>query len=429
MNTQKKKREALWTGEFVLLLATAIFMYISTFMFTPTLPLFARNIGLSDPSVGGFIVLAYTLGSLMPRVFWGKLSDNWGRKRVYLIGLAIMTLATPFFGVFLSFAGIISIRLMQGVGFSATSTAAGTMSVDLVPESRRAEGIGYYALANTIGMAIAPGIGLFMLQRFGPPALLAAGFFAGCIAIVGGFRLSYERKKKLMAAASNTSESKREGQNSSNEKGADPKGLSAEDAPGQIRRNAFMDQRILKTALVVFFVVFPYGGIMGYIASYGRDLGIAEIGLYFTMYAAAVFAVRLFVGRLSDRYGIATVLIPGILFMASGLAILFWATTLPIFLISAVLFGFGFGSAVPILQTTAYQFCPPFGRGAVSAGLFATMDLAYGLGAMNLGLGIKLFGYRYAFVGSACVVLIGMILFIAVLHPVIKAYKKEKSAA
>ena len=57
------------------------------------------------------------------------------------------------------------------------------------------------------------------------------------------------------------------------------------------------------------------------------------------------------------------------------------------------------------------------------------MDLAYGLGAMSLGLGIKLFGYRYAFAGSACVVLIGLILFIAVLHPVIKSYKKEKSAS
>jgi len=411
MRTQKKKREPLWTGEFILLLATAIFMYISTFMFTPTLPLFARNIGLSDPSIGGFIVLAYTMGSLVPRVFWGKLSDDWGRKRVYLIGLAIMTLATPFFGVFLSLTGLLSIRLIQGVGFSATSTSAGTMSVDLVPESRRAEGIGYYALANTIGMASAPGIGLFMLQRFGSPALLAAGFAAGCIAIAGGFRLSYEKKRKLMAAAANA-------------KGSGPKAPSAEDPPGQSRRNAFMDERILKTALVVFFVVFPYGGIMGYIASYGRDLGIAEIGLYFTVYAAAVFGVRLFVGRLSDRYGIPVVLIPGILLMAGGLFILFWATTLPIFLISALFFGLGFGAAVPILQTTAYLFCSPFGRGAVSAGLFATMDLAYGLGAMNLGLGIKLFGYRYAFAGSACVVLIGLILFIAVLHPVISAYQK-----
>ena len=170
------------------------------------------------------------------------------------------------------------------MGFSATSTSAGTMSVDLVPESRRAEGIGYYALANTIGMAIAPGIGLFMLQRFGSPALLAAGFVAGCIAIAGGCRLSYEKKRKPAVPAANALESIREKQE------ADPMGPSAENTPGQKRRNAFMDKRILKTALVAFFVVFPYGGIMGYIASYGRDLGIAEIGLYFTMYAAAGYS-------------------------------------------------------------------------------------------------------------------------------------------
>ncbi|WP_242835826.1 MFS transporter [Clostridium sp. DL-VIII] len=65
-------------------------------MFTPTLPLFARSIGVIDPSVGGIIILVYTIGSLVPRVIWGNLADSWERKAVYLIGVIIMAVAAPF---------------------------------------------------------------------------------------------------------------------------------------------------------------------------------------------------------------------------------------------------------------------------------------------------------------------------------------------
>lgn len=65
---QQSQSEPLWSKNFILLLVSAVFMYMATFMFTPTLPLFARNNGAVDPSVGGFIILAYIVGSLVPRV-------------------------------------------------------------------------------------------------------------------------------------------------------------------------------------------------------------------------------------------------------------------------------------------------------------------------------------------------------------------------
>jgi MFS family permease len=134
--------------------------------------------------------------------------------------------------------------------------------------------------------------------------------------------------------------------------------------------------------------------------------------------------VRLGVGRVSDRYGVTVAIVPGLVGMFAGLVILWWADTLVIFLISAVLFGLGFGVVLPLLQATAYTFAPIERRGAASATLFATADIGYGLGAILLGLGIGWFGHPAAFAGLAVFTLIALILFLVMLRPRITAERR-----
>ena len=147
---------------------------------------------------------------------------------------------------------------------------------------------------------------------------------------------------------------------------------------------------MLPTSLVFLFVVLPYGAVMAFVAAYGLEQDVSQIGLYFTVFAVALFVVRLGVGRVSDRYGVTVAIVPGLVSMFAGLVILWWADTLVIFLISAVLFGLGFGVVLPLLQATAYSFAPIERRGAASATLFATADIGYGLGAILLGPGHRL---------------------------------------
>lgn len=379
-------------------------------MFTPTLPLFARNIGAVDPSVGGIIILVYTIGCLVPRVIWGNLADRWERKPVYLIGVIIMAAAAPLFGLFISLPGILIIRLIQGIGFSASSTAGSTMAADLVPVSRRAEGIGYYTLANTIGMALGPELGLHMLQQYGSWWLFGAGVLAGLISLGVGMSLNYERKLCLSQS----------GSISTHEVIRDTAAVSVKTVSS--KRGILFEKSVLTTCLVVLFTIMPYGAIMAYIASYGIDRGVGNIGLYFSVFALALFVVRVMVGRLSDRYGVTVIVIPGIVLMFGGLVILNWADNFAIFMVSAVLFGLGFGVVFPLLQTTAYMLCPDNRRGIASATLFSTADLAYGLGAVVLGMGIKYLGYEIAFAGLAIFVVIALIFYMIFLYPRLKSY-------
>lgn len=413
----QSESEPLWTKNFILLLAGAVFMYIATFMFTPTLPLFARSIGAVDPSVGGFIILVYTVGSLVPRVIWGNLADRWERRPVFLIGVIIMAVAAPFFGLFVSLPGILIIRLIQGVGFSASSTAGSTMSADLVPSSRLTEGIGYYTLANTVGMALGPALGLNILQR-SPHWLFGAGVLAGIISIGFGLFMNYEKKRRLAQPDLNSAQTVR-----------DAAAPVAKPVRLSFNPRKLFERTVLAPSLVILFAIMPYGAIMAYIASYGIDCGVGNIGLYFTVYALSLFVVRLMVGRLSDRHGVTMVIIPGFILMFAGLIVLFWAVNLAVFLLSAVLFGLGFGVVFPLLQSVGYMFCPDDRRGVASATLFTTSDLAYGLGAVILGFGIKYLGYSTAFAGLAVFMVVAFILYMILLYPRLKISRSQETDA
>lgn len=408
-------REALWTPQFVMLLVSAVFMYMSTFMLTPTLPLFVVQVGAGDLAVGGLIVAAYTLGSLLPRVFWGSLADRWLRQGVYLIGVAIIAVLSPWYAVTVLLPVIVGLRFLQGVGFSGSSTAASAMSVDLIPASRRAEGVGFYSLANTLGMAIGPDLGLTMLQSYGPRWLFAASVAAGVAAFALGLMVRYERRvrRRTTPPAIQSPQS------------ATPELVSVPTRPSGPRWHRYLEPAVLPVCLIFLFVVIPYGAIMAFVAAYGLEQGVTRIGLYFTVFAAALFVVRLFIGRIGDRYGVTVVFVPGILAMVAGLGVLWWANSLAVFLLSAVVFGLGYGVVLPLLQGSAFHFVSADRRGTASATLFATADIAYGVGAIALGVAMSHLDHRLAFAGLALFCVVALPCYLVLLRPRLAAIGRD----
>ncbi|WP_415477335.1 MFS transporter [Bifidobacterium psychraerophilum] len=400
----------------MVLLISAVFMYVMTFMLTPTLPLYVDEISVGTVvATGGLIVAAYTFGSLLSRLIWGRLTDIWGRRPVYLIGAFIMLLISPCFGSARILAVIVVLRLVQGVGFSASSTAAATMAADLVPASRRGEGIGYYALANTVGMAIGPELGMYILQHLGYRWLFASSAFLGMLALMSGAFVTTAgiiRVRSVVVRKSGFTQAARKcGDRIKNIERRTATMMSSHE------RRRLIEPKALPSSIVLLFVIMPYGAVMAYIGAYGLHQGVNDIGIFFSVFAAALFIVRLFTGRISDRYGVQTVIVPAAVLMGVGLFILLWASSLVVFLLSATLFGSGFGIAMPVLQATAYTLSADDRRGAAGATVFASADIAYGLGALLLGLGISAFGYPIAFAALSVLDVVVVVLFITVLRP------------
>lgn len=386
------EKPPLWTPQFLLLLVSATFMYLMTFMLTPTLPLYVVDVGAGSTATGGVIVALYTAGSLLPRLMWGRLADRRGRRVVFVIGVVVMTILSPLYPVFALLPAILLLRLLQGVGFSAASTAASTMAADLVPPSRRAEGIGYYALANTIGMALGPNLGLAVHQGAGALWLFLVSAAGGVVSLLVVTLVRYERRARP----------------------AEPSPVPAGAPPAT--RQRLVERSVLGVCVAFLFIVMPYGAVMTYVAAYGLDEGVGDVGLWFTVFAVALFAVRLGVGRLSDRYGTTVAFVPAAVAMIVGLVILGQAHSFAAFMVSAVVFGLGYGVCLPLLQTAAFAIAPSDRRGAASATVFSTADIAYGVGALLLGGGIAIVGYSAAFTALAALVVVALGLYLLVVR-------------
>lgn len=120
-----------------------------------------------------------------------------------------------------------------------------------------------------------------------------------------------------------------------------------------------MEKTAIAPSLVLFFITLTYGGIVTFLPSYADHKGVENIGLFFTVYALVLLLSRPIIGKLADWYGVRKFLVTGILLIALALLFLSIASSLPIFLLVAVLYGLGFGTVQPILNALVISLSPP----------------------------------------------------------------------
>jgi predicted MFS family arabinose efflux permease len=117
---------------------------------------------------------------------------------------------------------------------------------------------------------------------------------------------------------------------------------------------------------------------------------------------------RTFAGRLADRRGRGIVLVPGTVLAALAIALLPFATDLPHFFLSAVLWGVGFGSAQPASLALLVDLVGNQQRGLALSTYFMGFDIGIGLGAIALGYLSQSLGWEIMWPVSAACVLVGL---------------------
>ena len=104
---------------------------------------------------------------------------------LYLSLISYLVITLLYFSVN-DIVSLIAIRLLHGVAFGMASTTTGIISAEIVPNERRGEGTGYYALSTTLATAIGPSLGMFLIQYGGFNIILivcATVTIAGFIAV------------------------------------------------------------------------------------------------------------------------------------------------------------------------------------------------------------------------------------------------------
>ena len=132
----------------------------------PLLPLYmTEEFGAGKHTIG-VVLSGYTVTALFARLFSGYIVDTFNRRTVLLLSYGLF--ACFFLGYLIGGSMILFaiVRTMHGAPFGTTTVANSTVAIDVLPSVRRAEGIGYYGLANNLGTAISPTIGSFSTRQW-----------------------------------------------------------------------------------------------------------------------------------------------------------------------------------------------------------------------------------------------------------------------
>lgn len=157
--------ERLWTKSFIQMTFAMLFLFTGFYLLVPTLPLFIKEIGGNELQVG-LMMGMFTIAAVVIRPIIGGMLDQYGRRSFTIFGLIFFGLTMYSYNLATTIILLAILRVIHGVTWAVSTTAIGTAITDIIPDSRRGEGMGWYGMAMTIAMAIGPMIGLLVVQNY-----------------------------------------------------------------------------------------------------------------------------------------------------------------------------------------------------------------------------------------------------------------------
>jgi len=110
---------------------------------------------------------------------------------------------------------------------------------------------------------------------------------------------------------------------------------------------------VIAPSLAQYAVIVGNGAAFSFIPLLGISRGVANPGLYFTAVAISSIVARLLTGRIADRRGRFTAIVPGMIVTAAGMYIVSSAASVEAFVFAGMAVGIGFATAQPALQALA----------------------------------------------------------------------------
>jgi EmrB/QacA subfamily drug resistance transporter len=157
------------------------------------------HVGISELQ---WIVDAYTLPFAVLLLTAGTLGDRFGRKRLFLVGLAIFTLGSALCGFAPMLGLLIAGRILQGIGGAALAPGSLSVLAFTFPDAReRAQAIGIWSGVSGIALAAGPLIGGSLIQLSSWPAIFFVNLPIGILAFVLGWRVLAESSNPLAKRA------------------------------------------------------------------------------------------------------------------------------------------------------------------------------------------------------------------------------------
>lgn len=376
-------KEKLWNTNYIKVMTTNFLLYFAFYLLTPLLPLYlSETFGATKDTIG-IVLSGYTVAALIVRPFCGYVVDSFSRKKVLMLclsGFAVFFAGYIAAGTILMFA---ICRTLHGGPFGAVTVANSTCAIDVLPSSRRNEGIGLYGLSNNFAMAIAPSIGIYLHNMVDSYMIL---FWIAFVVAISAVLIAWTIRLPEKDIIRNKE---------------------------KLSLDRFFLTRAWLLAINIAMFGFCWGVLSNYLAIYSKEvLSITGgTGTYFALLSMGLFCSRLQGRKALSQGKLTQNAAEGMLISLVGFT-LFVAIPHPVaYYLSAILIGLGNGHLYPAFLNMFVHVARHDQRGTANSSILTGWDLGFGIGCLLGGIVAEHFGYTATFWMVAAENAVSVILF------------------
>ena len=372
--------DRLFTPTFFVMCGFTFTVFLFTFQLLPTAPYHIIDLGGSTATAGLFLGFL-TYSSAFSAPLTGAFADRVGQRRILIVTSLALAVFSMIYAVLTDVRIMLAVAILHGIFWSGLLSASSAYMTHLLPEHRRAEGIGYWGLSTLLAVAVSPTVGFWIYKR---GWIWVCGFAAILNLVMASiaWRLKDHPRSDVGEAVH------------------PPAG--------------FLEWRVLIVSITLALYSFGYGGITSFAAMYADANGVTPKGLYLTALAIVILATRPILGRLGDRFGYKQVFIPCLVLISCGMALLSFGGSRWWMLMSAFVFGVGYGTAYPTYVGYVMRGVRADRRGAAFGAILAAFDTGIGTGSTLMGWIIDRHGFANAFGTAAALSALALPYFLMV---------------
>jgi len=335
----------------------------------------------------GAVVGTFSLAALLARPAMGATIDRVGKRsvalRFLLIEMFVIALYLPLHSIGWQ---IFAVRALHGASEGVARVALFAMVYEILPEGRRGEGMATFSLCGMIPGALAPLAGEELIKRYGFQAFFGLTIFLCVTAAIATYRLPSDKLGRPVVHT---------------------------ETPLSRYVSIIKDRGLMPLWVVTLLFSLALSSRFSFVAPYAYQQGITRVAWYFFLYSAAAVALRVFGARVMDRIGLERTLVPALLVLGVGLALLSLTGRMGMLELAALIGGVGHGYAYPALSALVIGRTGSTAMGSSSTVYTSLYDVGMMAGPYMLGVVAHFFGYAPMFVVAGTMALGAGVYFAA----------------
>ena len=278
------------------------------YLLIPTLPIYLSRLGSTEIETGVLIGIFF-FSSLIFRPFVGRALLKTPEKKFMIIGALLYALTSVAYLLAPPFWPFFTVRFFQGIGFAFFHTASYTLVANISPAAHRGQSLSYFYMAANISGALAPPLGMFLINHFSFTPL-----FLGCLGLsLCSLFITNKLERRQVAPLQDSS----------------------------VEDGFFLSREALPPSIINSFSLFIWGALTAFFPLYAINRGVANPGLFFTTIAIMLILGRALGGKIFDLYSKERIILPCLITYIISMVILAFSKTLPMFILVAVIWGIG----------------------------------------------------------------------------------------